>query len=275
MFSVGIMQGRLSPPLLSNPQSFPTERWELEFELASAIGFDSIEWLYDSSSEESNPLLSARGRERILFLVDAHGVSVSSVCADYFKDNNLAIEDGDLRQHRSDLLIKVIEAAASIGAGCVLVPFLESSTLNGPDDRDLALEALLQPLDTAARLGVVVAVETDLPATILAEWLERDTGPVPGVYYDLGNAVALGYDPLKEIPRLASKIDGVHIKDRVLNGPNVPLGTGSVDFERCGVALAEIGYEGALVLETVRGDQYLDDATRNFTYVKRTMARSA
>ena len=47
MNKIGIMQGRLSPPIDGRIQAFPINDWESEFEKASKIGFDCIEWIFD------------------------------------------------------------------------------------------------------------------------------------------------------------------------------------------------------------------------------------
>ena len=269
MNPIGIMQGRLSPPLSDNPQYFPADRWEEEFPLAAELGFDRIEWLFDAGSQDTNPLLTEEGRERIRYITDLNGLEVSSLCADYFKDNSLATDDSSLRLHRTSLLVRLIENAADLGVECVLIPFLEGSTLERPEARRIAREALSHPLDTAANRGIALAVETDLPAPTLAKWLGEVDHPALGVYYDLGNAVALGFDPGREIPRLGEWLRGVHVKDRTLDGPNVPLGTGLVDFAACSEKLREAGYQGLLLLETVRGEDYVGDARRHLAFVKK------
>ena len=44
----------------------------------------------------------------------------------------------------------------------------------------------------------------------------------------------------------------MHIKDRVLGGTTVPLGTGSADFETVFAALAKADYRGNYILQTAR-----------------------
>ena len=44
MVPVGIMQGRLVPPVDGRIQAFPAENWKDEFELASDAGLACIEW---------------------------------------------------------------------------------------------------------------------------------------------------------------------------------------------------------------------------------------
>ena len=267
MNRVRIMQGRLSPPMPDNPQYFPTDRWQREFALASELGFDTIEWLIDEASHANNPMLSKEGRQRIRETVEANGVHLMSVCADYFKDHTLADLNPFARSTRTALLIRLIEAAADLGIGCVLVPFLEGSTIRSPQAQRVAGDALKEPLDIAASAEVSIGVETDLPAEVLGSWVSEMDHPSLGVYYDLGNAVASGFDPAQEIIYLGTWLLGVHVKDRTFHGPNVPLGTGSVDFPACFRSIHNTGFRGPLVLETARGGDYYGDAKRYLTFV--------
>ena len=74
---IGIMCGRLSPPINNNIQQFPFNSWKNEFVKANELGFDSIEWIYDLN--ENNPILNNHD-ELKLFSVK-NNVKIDSVCA--------------------------------------------------------------------------------------------------------------------------------------------------------------------------------------------------
>ena len=57
------MQGRLSSRKDNRIQSFPTKYWEKEFEIASDIGFDSIEWVIDDDGIDDNPISSKKSKK--------------------------------------------------------------------------------------------------------------------------------------------------------------------------------------------------------------------
>ena len=63
---LGIMQGRLSPPIDDQIQAFPAGVWEEEFALSKAIGLGCLEWIYAYPEHASNPLSTARARLRFL-----------------------------------------------------------------------------------------------------------------------------------------------------------------------------------------------------------------
>ena len=65
MNQIGIMQGRLSPPVAGRLQAFPWKSWEEEFDHARLCGFDTIEWLFQADRHEENPIWIGTGREKI------------------------------------------------------------------------------------------------------------------------------------------------------------------------------------------------------------------
>ena len=65
-------------------QAFPWGNWEREFDLAAKLGFDGIEWLFESDRWDENPIMSEAGVKAILRQVAATGVKVFSICGDYF-----------------------------------------------------------------------------------------------------------------------------------------------------------------------------------------------
>ena len=53
---LAITQGRLSRQIGKKIQSFPSESWEEEFEIAKSIGLKNIEWIIDFKTLYSNPI---------------------------------------------------------------------------------------------------------------------------------------------------------------------------------------------------------------------------
>ena len=57
MNKIGFMQGRLSPLVNNQIQSFPFKYWLNEFPLANQLGISCIEWTLDYPKLHQNPLL--------------------------------------------------------------------------------------------------------------------------------------------------------------------------------------------------------------------------
>ena len=84
---IGIMQGRLSNPINRKIQSFPISTWKEEFEKASNIGFDSIEWIFDDFLD--NPIFFDEQIVEMRSLSEKYQIKISSLLADYFINNKL------------------------------------------------------------------------------------------------------------------------------------------------------------------------------------------
>ena len=79
---IGIMQGRLSEMYENKIQSFPSQSWKEEFEIASNCGFEIIEWIFDEI--QPNPILTDEGIIEINQLKEKNNISINAICADYF-----------------------------------------------------------------------------------------------------------------------------------------------------------------------------------------------
>ena len=70
MNKIGFMQGRLSPLVNNQIQSFPFNNWLEEFPLARKLGLSCIEWTLDYPKFHQNPLLLKSFEKKILKLSD-------------------------------------------------------------------------------------------------------------------------------------------------------------------------------------------------------------
>jgi sugar phosphate isomerase/epimerase len=77
--------------------------------------------------------------------------------------------------------------------------------------------------------------------------------PTFGCYFDLANPVPRGMDTATEIRALGDLVRRVHFKDARVQVGDCRPGLGLVDFGASSRALAEIGYDDWLVLETPPG----------------------
>ena len=56
--NIGIMQGRLLDFKKNNPQTFPFNGWQQEFELAEKLKLKTIQWLFLNGKNQKNPILN-------------------------------------------------------------------------------------------------------------------------------------------------------------------------------------------------------------------------
>ena len=253
MRRVGIMQGRLLPPVVGRFQSFPGGNWHEEFGLAAQAGLDCIEWIYDVFGLDRNPLEVDDSPARLLALSSQHGVEVHSVCADYFMERLLLRGATKARSDSRAALIRLIHRGAELGVERIVLPFVDASSLSGQPERDELIAVLPEILAATATSSVELHLETDLGPAAFAGLLTRLPSSRIRVNYDSGNSAALGYSPRDEFAAYGERVGSVHIKDRVRGGGTVPLGTGDADFSELADQLRRIEYQGEFILQAARG----------------------
>jgi L-ribulose-5-phosphate 3-epimerase len=263
------MQGRMIPKIAGQFfQCFPREEWPREFPLAAAAGLESIEWIFDVQGEAANPLGSKEGREAMRAAAAQSGVVVNSLCADYFLDRPFTTatktEFGQLKAK----LLWLIEQSGQSGIARLVLPFVDASRIETAAHLDLVTDLLAEILPEAARCGVEIHLETALEPARFAALLEKLPHPFLRANYDSGNSASLGYHPDDEFDAYGSRIGSVHIKDRVLGGGTVPLGSGNADFPALFSNLARNTYQGDFILQVAReteGEE-LELARRNLAF---------
>jgi len=245
------------------------EPWETAFATAARIGYDGLE-LEIGANHEETLLWSDEGRLKLAEIVKASGIEIASFCAGVCWAISPASPDPAVRERIGRILTSACTYAAQLGVQWILVPVTPGEE---NEDHGVAtarwIEGMAAVAPLAADLGVVLCLENvgrgvGKSAGELAYMVDSIASPGVGVYYDMGNAVAFGNDPVQEIRDLGNRIGEVHVKDR--NGDL--LGEGVVPIADCLAALREIGYDGYLVLETPPTDDPVAAATANLNYLR-------
>ncbi|HWA76120.1 MAG TPA: sugar phosphate isomerase/epimerase family protein [Polyangiaceae bacterium] len=246
---IGIQQGRLSPRRDGKLQSFPHGAWQREFSIAARIGFDAIEWLFESDRAEQNPLCSAAGRAEIKRVTAGSGVSVRSVCASYFIVNRLAGDSAAQTEKNVRALCELIDQCAEIGAQRLLLPLLEGAAVDTPELQGCVLKSLEVAAPIAARAGLVLGLEMEIAGSDYAALVERAGHPSVRAYYDTGNSTAQGFDIAVDVKPLLPLLCAVHVKDRKVRGGSVPIGSGDTNYDGFLRTLAGANFTGDFVFE--------------------------
>jgi hexulose-6-phosphate isomerase len=275
--SVGIMHGRLLPPFEGRFQAFPADGWRDEFAAARDAGLDCIEWIYEQPHEDRNPMASADGRQLIRDAIRETGVEVRSICADYFMTERLIDDAGQAAPDTVRKLIWLLEQAADLEITYIVLPFVDASSLTSDGERDRLVELMRELAPTARGRGVELHLETDLPPDVFHDVMRRIGDTSVRVNFDIGNSASLGYAPQDELSNLGPFLGSVHIKDRVLGGATVPLGTGNADFPTCFRKFREHGFDRWFILQAARGEDGRETelARDNRRFVEDHVARAA
>ena len=253
MTRIGVMQGRLLPPVDNRIQCFPREHWAKEFELAAQAGLDCIEWIYDLYGADVNPLSTKDGIEQIKTLSRQYNVQILSICADYFMDKPLVRASQSELEERLKTLSWLLHQGQLIGINRIVLPFVDASRIDTDAEFDSVIAILKRVLPVVEETGIEIHLETSLAPGRFADLLSKLPHPMVKANYNSGNSSSLGYTPREEFAAYGERVGSVHIKDRIRGESTVPLGTGDADFQALADSLKAIGYTGDFILQAARG----------------------
>jgi len=247
----GVMQGRLSKSLTGKIQEFPSLTWQEEFKLANSIGLKAIEWTLDLKDFKENPIFNLK--QEISDIQSEYQVKVPSITLDCFVEAPIHKRNeatGGVSSPRD--LEWVAENLQSTGVDILVLPIVAEAGRFCSEDLDNLIYVLKQIEGSLKSLGKRIAIECEFDlvsmSSLLAE-LDRHTF---GINFDMGNSASLGHNPWDELEVCKDRILNVHIKDRLVNGHTVPLGSGSVQFRAVAKALASQNYSGNMILQAAR-----------------------
>lgn len=249
---IGFMQGRLSPLIDGRIQTFPWPYWQNEFLIAEKHGFRLMEWTLDQDKLYENPLLTLVGQTEINVLRQRHGLVVASLTGDCFMQAPFwKAQGGEQKALQRDFLA-VAEACTAVSISMIVVPLVDNGRLENAEHEDALIAFLQDHAGFFAEHGLKVVFESDFAPADLARFIDRLDPVLFGINYDIGNSAALGFNPSEEISAYGQRIINVHVKDRVLGGTTVPLGTGNADLPETVAALERLDYQGNYILQTAR-----------------------
>lgn len=196
------------------------------------------------------------------------GLQLTGLACGAWMQVNYASPAAADRTAACDLTLRLLDRAAALGAGAILViPAVvgraddASPRTSYADALHRALDALLSLRHEAESRRVAIGIENVWNKFLLspvefAKFLDEVNSPWVGAYFDIGNVMPFGY-PQDWIATLGRRIVRVHVKDYDLSKPGragfCPLGEGSVDWSEVVRALHIAGYTGPLTFEG-RGD---------------------
>lgn len=249
---IGFMQGRLSPLVDGRIQAFPWTHWKDEFPLAEQIKIHLMEWTLDQERLHENPLLTIEGQNEIKELCSRHSIGIPSLTGDCFMQAPFWKASLDQCTALRDDFISIANACSTVGINMIVVPLVDNGRLDTREQEDALIEFLEAQTKFFIENKLRVIFESDFPPEELARFIDRLAPDTFGINYDIGNSAALGFNPTEEIAAYGTRIINVHVKDRVLGGTTVPLGTGSANFDAVFAALAQLKYQGNFILQTAR-----------------------
>lgn len=247
--NIGFMQGRLSPVINGRIQQFPTNNWKNEIEIAAKNKFAKMEWTIDSETLNDNPILTSSGQNLIVEICKLNNFNIPSITCDYFMENP------PWKYNKSniiEIMYKIFEGMVSIGAGLIVIPLVDNSSIVTREDEKILKSFFLELAETIKILKILICFESDFEPKKLKSFIEDFPDNNFGINYDIGNSASLGFNPSEELSCYGKRILNVHVKDRKFNGASVPLGEGDADFESVFKLLNNYEYRGNYILQTAR-----------------------
>ncbi|MCL6455113.1 MAG: sugar phosphate isomerase/epimerase [Alicyclobacillus sp.] len=227
------------------------------FELARRAGFDGVELAMQEAGPLSPDASEQKWRE-IAGQAQAAGVEVCGVATAMHWQYSLTSGDPAVRRRGVDLAKRMVDAAAALGAGSVLVvPGLVDEQVPYDVAYDRAQQSLRSIAEYAAGTGVWVCVENVWNRFLLSplemrRFLDEVGHPLVQAYLDVGNVLQFGY-PEQWLRILGPRVKRVHVKDFRRDIGNItgftPLLQGDVNWRLVREALSDIGYDGYLTAE--------------------------
>lgn len=263
--NIGVMQGRLLPKYQGRYQAHPVDNWKPEFKLAKNKSLDCIEFILDYNDIEKNPLMNEEGIKEIKKEVNNSGVKVLSVCADYFMEAPFHKDNEHEISKSQNILKRLIDSSVMIGIENIIIPCVDQSSLKVQDFEKFILN-IKELINYAEKNSINICLETDLPPKEFKTLIDSFPNNNIKVNYDIGNSASLGYNIIEEFECYGNYISDVHIKDRLLNGGSVELGTGNADFNSLLHELTKIEYSGLIILQAYRDDQGLNIFNKQYEF---------
>jgi L-ribulose-5-phosphate 3-epimerase len=232
---LGLMQGRLLPPVDGHIQEFPNQ-WQDEFDILSECGLCCVEWLITTNSLTFNPAVKSPSM--------LAGLPISSVCVDTLVDERI----NDPKYLYSNLVSLCSLITRHHFTKVITIPLLEDSSMQDQTKRIAFIKNIADIADMFPNINF--SFEAELGIKELEEIVSlRDNFLVT---YDTGNITSFGLDHAEYIRTFSNKINNVHLKDRTFGAKTVEPGHGDTDFKRIFDTLKDINYSGPFILQTAR-----------------------
>lgn len=266
---LGVMQGRLLPKYQGRYQAHPKGYWQDEFFIAAKLKLDCIEFILNYNDSSTNPLLQLEGLNEILKLSEITQVRVKTVCADYFMEAPLHHNNDEISNQSAEILKKLLWNGKHLGLSDIVIPCVDRSSLVSKTMLKRFIRKMSPILEIAEKVGINLALETDLAPYPFADLLSKFDSQIVSVEYDTGDSASLGFDPTEELACYGTRITDIHIKDRILGGGSVLLGTGDTQFKRFFDALGTLNYQGPIIMQAYRDEEGVEIFKRQLSWLNK------
>lgn len=246
-----VVQGRTITQTEEQIQYFP-KNWEEEFPIIQELGFDGIEWIFDKKSENTNPIVIEQEHQKIKDISEKFNVSLENIVFDWFMEEPFLRDNEQDTRESIKKLISLITLSAKIGFKRIIFPILENNAIKKDELDKLVKIFQNEIIPVLEKMNIEIHFETDLEPEKELELMKNMSNKKTKICFDMGNSTSFGYEGELVLETMKDYLGTVHIKDRKINGPTVPLGTGDVDFEKIFKKLHDINFIGPFTFQIYR-----------------------
>lgn len=248
-------------------RSFPSGMpWQDCFRESHGSGYDGVEANFDGMFQLD---CSLRTIKEIRKTARRFKIKIASVYSRQQWQTPISSPDKRKREAGRRALLRLIDIAEMLDAPSVLtIPGAVDNSILSKDVEIIPYDEvyarvleILTGLSVIARnKGVVLALENVpnkflLSPLELRDFIDKIGGPSIGCHFDVANCLYAGGYPEQWIRILGKRIKAVHLKDFRLAAGNLTGFTdifeGDINWDQVCAALADIGYNGALISEVL------------------------
>jgi hexulose-6-phosphate isomerase len=263
---IGFIQGRL---LKSENkkfiQYFPSKNWQNEINLAKKNAFHLMEWTANLENIKRNPVYNLKLANKAKKIIKNSNLKVKSLTCDFFMQKPFFKFSN--KHKYIDFLKKIIDNSQLLGIKYFILPLVDNSSIKNLNHENILINEMLKISRILDHTSMIL-FETDYSPENVLKFIKKFNSKF-GINYDTGNSASLNYDFNDEI-KYFKYIKNIHIKDRLVSGPTVRLGTGNWNYRKF-FSFIKKRYKGNLILQTARSKNgnELEEILINRNFVKK------
>jgi sugar phosphate isomerase/epimerase len=259
---VGIVQGRLSNSPKNRLQFFP-KNWSQEFEIASRIGYDFIEFFTERKFNKKNPIWNSVLLKEYSKLSKKNNLKIINFCDDYIISNSVK------EKKTQNYLIKLLRNLEKLNIKNLILPMYGKSNLTDKNYYKF-IEAIKNILRNSRNIRILI--ESNISPDEFNNFKKKINSSKLLFLFDTGNRINLKRDLYEDFKEMYKYIGHIHIKDKNQMKQNVKIGDGLVNFNKFFKILKENNYNKNFTFETTRSKNPINTAKKNIKFLKRKLS---
>jgi len=259
------MQGRLVDCEKKNfVQYFPHKTWKKDLLFTSLLDFQYIEWTVNLKNIKQNPIYN--NPKLLEKELKKNKIIISSVTFDYLMESPF-FKNKKLKNFFA-VFQKTLNNLDFLKIKYIVLPLLDSSSLENKDD-EFVFTIEMRNFLKKYKGRVKILIESDFPPEKLKAFITNFKSKKIGINYDTGNSAYFNYNFNKE-KEYFKFVKNIHLKDRLLFGKSVRLGSGNWNYKIFFKFLKKINYNGAMTLQTARSstNEHIEEILINRFFIK-------